>query len=514
MQKITKEEIREATKRLLSYKAFKAEDDSRMKNNEKWWRMEHWDTLPVSASALKPRSAWLFNSIINKHADAMDNRPAPTVLPRSRDDKEAAKLLSAVLPVILENCDFEKVYSDVWWDKLKYGTGAIGVFWNSSLSSGLGDVEIKRINPINLYFEPGVLSVQDSCEVFYLETLSADRIKEISPDADLSTAKGILESEDAPNRYCLVNWYYKKGGVLHFAKFVGDNLLFSSENDKNYESTGWYSHGKFPFVLDTVFPTMKSPLGFGYIDTMKDSQMFIDLLSRSILENAMLSSKKRFFIRDDGSINENEFLDFSNPIIHSSGNLGEDSIREFTTSPLSSVYMAVLNSKIDEIKETSGNRDFSQGSTSSGVTAASAIAALQEAGNKLSRDMLSSSNRAFREECYMIIELIRQFYSAPRVLRITGDEFQQFDNSLLLPQSQGEDFGISYADRVPVFDIVVHSEKGSPMGKTTINALAKEFFQLGFFSPERAKEAFHAVSMMDFEGKEDVLKSISENIVN
>ncbi|MBP3686290.1 MAG: hypothetical protein J6J21_04585, partial [Clostridia bacterium] len=176
MQKITKEEIREATKRLLSYKAFKAEDDSRMKNNEKWWRMEHWDTLPVSASALKPRSAWLFNSIINKHADAMDNKPAPTVLPRSRDDKEAAKLLSAVLPVILENCDFEKVYSDVWWDKLKYGTGAIGVFWNSSLSSGLGDIEIKRINPINLYFEPGVLSVQDSCEVFYLETLSADRI--------------------------------------------------------------------------------------------------------------------------------------------------------------------------------------------------------------------------------------------------------------------------------------------------------------------------------------------------
>jgi hypothetical protein len=441
----------------------------------------------------------------------MDNRPTPTVLPRSRDDKEASKLLSQVLPPILENCDYEKVYSDTWWDKLKYGTSATGVFWNSALSAGLGDIEIKRINPINLYFEPGVLSIQDSREVFYLESLSADYLKEHYPDIDLSSAKGLLKAEDSDSRYLLVNWYYKKDGKLHFAKFVGDNLLFSSENDKNYERTGWYNHKKYPFVLDTVFPTMKSPLGFGYIDTMKSSQMFIDLLSKSILENAMLSSKKRFFIRDDGSINEGEFLDFTNPIIHSSGNLGEDSIREFTTSPLSSIYMAVLNSKIDEIKETSGNRDFSQGSTSSGVTAASAIAALQEAGNKLSRDMLSSSNRAFKEICYMVIELIRQFYKAPRVLRITGGDFYTFDNSALLPQSQGEDFGISYSDRVPVFDIVVHSEKGSPVGKASINALAKEFFQLGFFSPERANEAYYAVSMMDFEGKEDVMKAINEN---
>ena len=51
--------------------------------------------------------------------------------------------------------------------------------------------------------------------------------------------------------------------------------------------------------------------------------------------------------------------------------------------PLNGTYYQVYQGKIEELKETSGNRDFSQGSTASGVTAASAIAALQEAGSKL-----------------------------------------------------------------------------------------------------------------------------------
>ena len=53
------------------------------------------------------------------------------------------------------------------------------------------------------------------------------------------------------------------------------------------------------------------------------------------------------------------------------------------------------------------------------LTAASAIAALQEAGSKLSRDMLKSSYRSFAKECYFIIDLMRQFYDESRVYRIT-----------------------------------------------------------------------------------------------
>lgn len=507
--KIGKNEVRLALKKLQSFKGSKAAEDQRMRENEKWWRLKHWDLID-SSDGLKPASAWLFNSIINKHADAMDNYPEATVLPKSRDDKAAADTLTKVLPVILENCDYEKTYSDLWWDKLKYGCSVCGVFWNSDSMGGLGDIEIKRIDPKNIYFEPGIVSLEESSDVFYIESVNTERLREIYPENDLSSKNSFLKPEGAgsENKTAVVNWYYKKAGKLHFCRFAGEEVLFASENEKEYKENGWYAHGKYPFIVDSLFPKDDSPYGFGYIDTMKDSQMMIDMLGKSILENALLASKKRFFLRDDGSINEGEFLDLSNSIIHASGNLGEDSIRELTTSPLSGIYMTVMDRKIDEIKETSGNRDFSQGSTSSGVTAASAIQALQEAGNKLSRDMLKSTYRSFRDTCNIVIELIRQFYLAPRIMRITGEEFYLFDNAQLQPNSVNE-FGITYFIGSPVFDISVVAAKGSSYSKNSSNEMALKLFQLGFFAPERAKEAISALEMMSFEGIDEVKSKIA-----
>lgn len=504
--KIGKSEVRAALKRLQDYKAWKGEMDSGFKENEKWWRLRHWETMP-EMSGIKPVSPWLFNSIINKHADAMDNMPIPACLPRNSDDRAAAETLGKVLPVILDSCDYQKTYSSLWWDKLKLGVSVLGVFWNSEKAGGLGDIELRRINPINIYFEPDISSLEDSSEVFYLENVPNDKLKRLYPDADLSAARGITPISSSATSTTVINWYYKKGGALHFCRFIGEEVLFASENDKDLKS-GWYDHGKYPFILDPLFPIEGSPLGFGYIDTMKDTQMYIDILNKSILENALLSSKKRYFLRDDGSINEAEFLDLSNAIIHSSGNLGEDSIRELTTHPLGSVHLGILNHKIDELKETSGNRDFSQGSTSNGVTAASAIAALQEAGSKLSRDMLKNSYRSYKEMCYLIIELIRQFYVAPRVLRISGDEFLPFDNSSLKIAPK-EEFGIEYASREPIFDIVVAAEKGSPYSSAVNNELAKEFFSLGFFAQERRDEALFTLDMMQFEGKEALQRKLN-----
>ena len=110
------------------------------------------------------------------------------------------------------------------------------------------------------------------------------------------------------------------------------------------------------------------------------------------------------------------------------------------------VSINTIYKKIDELKETSGNRDFSQGGVSSGVTAASAIAALQEAGSKLTRDMVKSGFRAFCELNRLAIELIREFYDEPRFFRIVmpngTEEFISYDNSNLLYEKESDLFGV------------------------------------------------------------------------
>lgn len=65
---------------------------------------------------------------------------------------------------------------------------------------------------------------------------------------------------------------------------------------------------------------------------------------------------------------------------------------------MSDIYVSVLNSKIQELRETSGNNEASTGNTPSGVTAASAIAALQEAPGKTSRASTLSAIQSLQQD--------------------------------------------------------------------------------------------------------------------
>ena len=149
------------------------------------------------------------------------------------------------------------------------------------------------------------------------------------------------------------------------------------------------------------------------------------------------------------------------------------------------------------------------------MTAASAIAALQEASGKGSRDTLRASYRSFGRIVELCVELIRQFYDLPRKFRILGpfgaEEFIAYDNRGLLPIGQGEAFGQDMGCRLPVFDIRILAQKKNSYTRVTQNELALQFFQLGFFNPNRWAEARECLEMMDFEGKDVLLRRLSEN---
>ncbi|MBO6270028.1 MAG: hypothetical protein J6N19_12930 [Clostridium sp.] len=528
-------ELKAAQGRLERYKEGKANYDDKVIEGEDWWKLQHWQNFHHAPRSFenkqqnfnaKPVSAWLFNSIMNKHADAMDNAPEPAVLPRSADDEGAAKQLSSIIPVIMENCDFEATYSSVWWDKLKNGVGIYGVFYNPTLLNGIGDVDIRQIDVLNLYWEPGIQDIQDSKDVFLLTLKDNDQLEAAHPELRGKLRESGLSAKqyhyddhvDTSHKSVVVDWYYKvnrgSGDVLHYVQYVDDVILYASEDDPKYAETGFYNHGRYPFVLDVLYEEKGTPAGFGFIDIMRNPQEFIDRLDGAILDNALWAAKPRYFGKDSMGINEEEFLDTRKQIVHTSGSPTEDNLRPIETKELSGNALAVLQAKIDELKETSGNRDFSQGSTTAGVTAASAIAALQEAGSKGSRDMIKSSYRAYTEICYIVIELVRQFYDLPRAFRITGEngspEYIEFDNSAMQAQ-QTSAFGMDFTTKEPVFDIKVKAQKSNPYSRTAQNELALQFYQMGFFNPQMTDQALATIDMMDFEGKEKVRETIRNN---
>lgn len=517
------EQVRQAALTLQEYKQGKKALNEKIINNEQWYRLHNQGDGAKMTLNNAPDSAWLFNSLANKHADAMDNYPEPNVLPRAKDDTETAKQLSAILPVVLEQNRYEQVYNDAWWYKIKHGTGCKMVVWDGSKAGGLGDIDIRMVDLLNLYWEPGITDLQASRNLFHVEMVDDEALLGRWPWAQGHTGgaeqvpKYLYDDQvRTDGKSFVVDWYYKKAGRLHYCKFVNDCVLYASENDPDYAGRGYYDHGKYPFVMDVMFPMAGSPAGFGYIELMKGTQYSIDVLGAAITRNADAASRIRYFVNRGSGLNEEEFTDLDKSIIHVDGNLGEDAVRSVQVPVLSDIYVTHLNNKISELKETSGNRDFSQGVTGSGVTAASAIAALQEAGSKLSRDALKSAYRAFTEECNLCIELMRQFYTAPRAFRITGEggtgyEFMDFDNSGLVPQREEMDFGWGVSEKLPVFDINVVAAKKSTYSRLSQNELAKELYQMGFFNPELADQSAACLQMMDFDGKEQVLEDVQKN---
>lgn len=523
------EEVAKATQLLQRYKTGKAALDNRIIDNELWFRMQHWKNYRDNMMEGKPMpsSGWLFNSIANKHADAMDNYPEPNVLPRAADDEETAKVLSKIMPVLLEQADYEQAYSDSWWRKLKQGTGVKGVFWDPALRNGLGDVSIKCMDLLMLYWEPGVTDIQDSPNLFSLAVEDNERLAAKWPQlaghtgGTLEVAKYIHDQRiDTADKSVVVDWYYKKARpegqpVLHYCKFCNGVVLYASENDPALAERGFYDHGKYPFVFDTLFVEEDSPAGFGYIDVMKDTQTAIDEINHAMDENIKLSAKVRFLLQDGCGINEKELADFSKDVVHASGRITEEQMRQLTVQTLAGNAISYRDDRVSELKEISGNRDVSQGGTTSGLTAASAIAALQEAGSKLSRDMLKSAYRAFAKECYLVIDLMRQFYDEERVYRITGTsgqtEYVPFSGAMLQAQPGGMIGGVELGSHEPVFDITVSAAKKSTFNRLSQNETAKECYQLGFFAPANADAALAALDMMDFEGIEKVRERVQQN---
>ena len=552
--KIGAEELRKANMILKRYKEGKTRLEQRIIDNEQFWKLRHWEQMEKQGEGgnsgdPQPASGWLVNCILSKHADAMDCYPSPTVLPREPDDRQEAQRLSRILPVILKKNQFKRTYSSAWWYKLKSGCAVYGVFWDGTKLGGLGDISVKRMDLLNLFWEPGVTDIQDSAHFFSTELRDNEKLLAEYPQLEGKLGRGSMtlsrylydDTVDTSDKSLVVDWYYhttvEGRKVLQYCKYVGETVLYATENDTvrptrtqmtgvdeegrpilqqvpcgpSMAQRGWYDHGKYPFVFDVLFPEEGTPCGYGYVDLCKSPQKQIDLMNQAILKNTLANATPRFFIRSDGAVNENEYADWTRPFVHTNGNLGADSIAPIRAGSLDSVYVAILNNKIAEMKETAGNRDVANGGTASGVTAGTAIAALQESSGKLSRNMIDDGYEAFADVVTLCIELIRQFYQLPRQFRLLGamgmEEFISYDCSGLQPKAMDDGVSVSY--RVPEFDLEIGAERENPYRTAEHNQLALQLFQLGFFREDLADQALRCLELMEFKNKDQLVRLIA-----
>lgn len=528
---VGKTRLKEFTRQLQIYKGARAKTEARIISAENWWKlrnsMEEEDVIGKPEGFVSS-SAWLHNVITSKHADAVEAQPEPIVLPREEGDKDEADVLTSILPVILAQNNFDAIYDSVQWSKLKYGTAVYKVVWDQSKLHGLGDVHIARCNLLDIYWEPGITDINRSRYLFHTELVDKDLLEEQYPHLagvlkcnTMTSAKFLYDDSVSTEKKCtVIDVYYRRvrngSSVLHYCKYVGDEVLFATENEPEYAETGLYEHGEYPYVFDTLYPIEGSPCGYGYVDICKNPQCVIDLLKTSMVKNAMVGALPRFLSSNQATtINEKEFLDLKNPIIHVEGSLTDVQFRPVDHRPLDSSCAALVDATIGEMRETSGNTETSTGTANSGVTAASAIAALQEASGKGSRDSIATSYRAFASVMNLVIELMRQFYDAPRHYRILGDggmqKYISYTNKNLKPRPQGDAFGVDLGYYKPCFDVDVVAHKKSAYSRVAQNELALQLYDKGLLNPMMVDQALLTIEMMDFDGKDELMQKLANN---
>lgn len=590
---MTKEKLRKAVETLKKCKDGKKNLENRLVNSEQWWKGRHWDIVndQVSEDGLteqfKPKSAWLFNSMMSKHADYVDAYPEPNILPREADDEEEAKMLSSIIPVVLDQCGFEETYEETAHDKLIAGAGIYGIFWDGSKLNGLGDITINPIDPLNIFWDPGIKDIQKSKNFFHVNLIDNEDLESSYPELkgklggnDLLTAKYIYDDYvDTTNKTPVVDWYYKKmvngKKTVQFCKFVNDTVLYATENDTEREmetietpilndageqiykrvdadgfdeyltesqmseqdmldggfepevlteeqpiegtsmaEKGLYDHGLYPFVIDNMFHVKGTPIGFSLLDVCKSPQEDIDKIKRALLINTFFGALPHFLTKQDGQLNMDNLLNLNNIFIKFQGNYDEQNLMPMPTPQLNGNHMQLLDMDINEMRETTGNTDVSQG-IPTGVTSGSAISALQEAAGKTSRLHNKKAYMAYKKIVEMVIELIRQFYDLPRQFRIIGqdgkEEYITYSNEKLKLQETGQFFDGEMQYRLPVFDIEVVPQKQNPYSKNGQNETAITLYDRGVFNPEFGDQALALLECMDFNQKQEVIDKVKEN---
>ena len=372
--------------------AYQSEWD-RLTANEKMYHGDHWSDVASSGNEPQPVTPIIFSTIENIRADLMDEYPEAVITPESTVDETIGKILTRVVAQNHEAIDYALEYSDLTHDLLVGGYMIQEVGWDPDLNYGYGGSFIRHVSNKNIMFDPLCANIQNGRAVFKVDRLPTSWFKQHYPEYADKFSGGTdlvpndhfsfgteIETTEQNFMILLEAWIRtydpeNHRHAVHMVQIAGGQLLANSYIEK---PEGYFLHGQYPFIVTPLYKIKGSPLGYGVVDMFKNPQQYSDKLNQIILKNALTSGTNRILIQN-GAADLDQIRDFSKQIVEVNDIGG---ITWFQDRPLPGYIMQYMMNMQQSIKEEAGSNDFSRGNSTGGVTAASAITALQEASSK------------------------------------------------------------------------------------------------------------------------------------
>lgn len=394
----------------------------------------------------------LNSCIDNVIADQIDNMPEAKLMPEREETMNSAEEMTDIVSYCLYQANWPKKYHTLMEDAVVTGTGVVQVFWDEDMERGDGMVNVLAWHPEDFYPDPMYENIQDGRGCFKVTHTTVAWVEEHYPHAkgyvqsDEYSEEGIdamFEAAENDRKTTFIEFWYKhydakvRKNRVHMAQFAGRALLYSTElgfhcDDKNTLKQGVFAHGELPFILFRYKDVWRKPFGVGLVHDYKPMQDAIDRHQKYIDDNARMSSVSKTYVRK-GSVPIEDVADMSKTVIEYNGADVRSEMVNIQTAPLNGQVAQNMQYMVDTMKQDCGQNQFSRGEGGLGVTAASAIQALQEAGGKITRMHTDRFKNAFREMIEQIMWVMSEYLEPGRQFKIIGgwDSTGSMENRLV-----------------------------------------------------------------------------------
>ena len=449
-----------------------------------------------------------FNNCV---ADQMDNMPEALMLPENKTLESVAEDLTDVVRFVMAQNHYESLHRRRVEDCFATGTSITQIAWDPDMDAGRGNVALIRW-PIEAFlWDPAAENLQDARALFKVSwhpmswygqhyPAFADQIR---PDWGEYAGLGMPESqqENAPadeERAMLLEYWYRTYDAA--TRRYSVNVAYLAGGVLLSHDTDVYAHGLYPFVLDVYTPIEGLPVGDGMVQELAPMMRYINRYASYIDMNLRMASKGRLLVDRSAGLDKDALMDWETDVVEGD-RIDAGALHWMQTQPFTGMVTQQMMQLQSDMKQDSGQNQFSRGEPVGGVTAASAISALQEAGGKITRLRTHVFNQGFRQITQQVMWLIRQFYDSRRLMFITGRQVNASPERL---------FGSQSANVPPPYQVQVQVQRRNPLRQQAQNDLFLQAYRLsaqgGQYFPLSA-----LFELLHVDGKERILPLLREN---
>lgn len=512
----------------------------------RWWAGDHWHGAPKADWQSKAAPNYIFSTIESVVPILTDGLPRWDATPKTEDSRRVADLGDGILNNVWDFNRMTQQLSRCVRSVQLYGTNYWWSYWDPDARNGEGEIIVRLIDPHNLLVDPSALDFDEANYVFYAENVSVGYIRRMWPDGGEKVKAVVMDplltrkrdplqgdgGEESPQDYLssgatygadsvsrrdeltpgsevddaldyfssakqatLVHAYLRTKDGIKCCVFAGGVLL--DEFDGQLDD-------RFPFSKTVNYPKDGAWHGASEIEFLVNPQQIINSMLAQIIDNAKLSGNPVLVYDNASGFNPDNYV--AAPGVAIGVNGGPAAIQWMQVPALDPKLFGLVDMMRTAIDTVSGVHDVTQGRRPAGITAASAIAELQEAAQVRIREKFRMVAAGLEDIGRIVWDLARKYYDRPRILRCTdqsGDPQFVTLNAVETDPVTGEAMTANTLQDSD-FDVRIDLGAGLPANKIQKANLGLQLFQLG------ANDLQGLYDMLDVPNKEKMLVRLEQ----